>query len=218
MKPAAVLNNAVNVTILIVVGFLLFRPSGPIGQALTERRKSAELQKDIAASWPLLQRQTSRLDTTPGSATLVEFSDFECPFCKNQDRVLRNAMAHNPNLRVVYAHYPLDLHHSAEGAARAAICAEDRGKFREISERFFQNTEWQRDTNWTREASLAGVDTVGFVECMRSKKTSERLAEDKRIAVKLGITGTPSFVGKSRIFVGVRSDSALAEMAKEPNR
>lgn len=215
MKVSGFLNGAANVVILGAVAFLLFRPTGPIGEMVVKRREAAATRKSIAEHWPALSQSTVRLDANAGAATVIEFSDFECPYCKRQSTILKQAMRENPNLRVVYVHFPIPSHTAAEGAARAAICAEPSGKFPLLANRFFETETWQRDTNWVAEASAVGIDTIGYRNCLHSPGTDARLASDKLFATKLGISSTPSFVSKRGIYPGLRTDSLLTEIIQD---
>ncbi|MBW7933244.1 MAG: thioredoxin domain-containing protein [Gemmatimonadaceae bacterium] len=212
MKLASLLNTTVNVMTLGVVTFLLVRPSGPVGAFLSRYRDEAAVRRLVRQHWQRLERIPSRLDGAGGNATLVEFSDFECPYCMRQHAVLRRALATSRQLRIAFVHLPMPSHASAEGAARAAICAEQSGQFAALTDRFFQSTDWQRDTNWVAEAAAAGIDTVGFRGCLHSARTTQRLDADRLLATQLGVNATPTFVTAHGIFRGLHSDSLLTAM------
>ena len=214
MKIASHLNIIVNVTTLGVVAFLLFKPSGPIGAFIGRHREEAAARRLVSVHWPRMERLPTRLDGAGGMATLVEFSDFECPYCMRQHAVLKRAMAASGELRIAFVHLPMPSHASAEGAARAAICAEQSGHFVALTDRFFQSSDWQRDTNWVAEAAAVGVDTIGFRGCLHSERTTMRLSADRLLSTQLGVTATPTFVSDLGIFRGLRSDSLVTAMMR----
>lgn len=212
MNIASRLNTVANVTTLGVVAFLLVKPSGPIGAFIGRYREEAAARRLVSVHWPRMERLPTRIDGAGGTATVVEFSDFECPYCTKQHSVLKRAMAASGALRVAFVHLPMPSHASAEGAARAAICAEQRGHFVALTDRFFQSSDWQRDTNWVAEAAAVGIDTIGFRGCLHSERTTMRLSADKLLATQLGVTATPTFVSELGIFRGLRSDSLVTAM------
>ena len=110
---------------------------------------------------------------------------------------------------MIYRHLPLPFHPAAEGAARASICAERQGRFREMYDRLFGTEAWLSDTNWNREAESAGVPDLGrFGNCLHDIDTDRRLAVDRNLAEALAVAGTPTFVHRKGIFVGILSREA----------
>jgi len=147
---------------------------------------------------------------------LVQFCDYECPFCRAESWVFKDLVASNPAVGVVIRHLPLtSIHPRSADAAAASVCAEAQGRFSQMHERLFTSAEWQIDGDWAREAEAAGVpDVGGFLECLTKPTTSERLEEDRLLAADLGVLGTPSLLfPDGTVQVGVlEADKILANI------
>ncbi len=125
------LNMAVNVLVIAFILFVLFRPDGLAMNELRKLRKGSLDREKISAAWPALAQGTRLVEGSP-ERVVVEFSDYQCPYCKQAHQVL-DSVVREVGGTLVYRHMPLTLiHPEAEGAARAAICAERQGRFREM--------------------------------------------------------------------------------------
>ncbi len=142
------------------------------------------------------QYGTAGIRMRPSSArvTIVEFSDFQCPFCRTAARYLRDLRSRYPSdVAVVYRHYP--LHEFAAQAALASECAAMAGAFEPIHDLFFAQGDSIGEKPWTRFALDVGVqDTVRFAECMRGQAAALALRRDTIAATQLGVHGTPTFL------------------------
>jgi protein-disulfide isomerase len=109
------------------------------------------------------------------------------------------------------------MHPAAEGAARAAICAEKQGDFQSMHEYLLENRTWSMDTSWTKHGSIAGVaDTAQFAACLYASSTTQRLGRDKAYARSLGISTTPSMVVGNRVLQGLQTDAILLQALGRP--
>jgi protein-disulfide isomerase len=155
------------------------------------------------------------------SATLVliEFLDFECPYCKQHANTvrgdIRKAFVDSGRLKYVVANYPLDMHASAKLMAGAAICANEQGRFWDMHGRLFE----------TQPSTAAFVLTLAqeldmangrFQECMEAR-TTQAIARDAAVAQALGVKSTPSFAlgaverdGRVRVSSLIRGAQPLA--------
>lgn len=206
-------NLAVNIGIVCVAGFILFRPGGLIGTKLQGWKDNRKLQQSIAELWPTLNTGV-RVDSLGRDVpVIVEFSDYQCPFCRNAHLRI-GELSSSLRVGVVYKHLPLTaIHPHAEGAARAAICAEQQGRFREIHDRLFTDRGWEETQAWTTLAFAAGVsDTTSFKECLNSPGTTQRLADDAALAGRLRVQATPTFVGPAGTFVGAPTAESIAQV------
>ena len=165
--------------------------------------------------WDTLVAAGARLDAGSPPVRIVEFSDYQCPFCKQEHFVLSALLDSVPTLGIAYRHLPNDRHPAARGAALAAICAERQGHFREMHSSLFETIEWQTDTNWISLAKSAGIpDIGGFAVCLSDPSTSRRLEQDLRLAEQLGITGTPEFVSPKERVSGLVPPAGLLRLAR----
>lgn len=156
------------------------------------------------------------MDNGKGEVRIIEFADYECPFCRTVHAEISRLIGQQPDIGVAFRHLPLTtIHRAAEGAARASVCAEQQGRFREMHDRLLLTTEWQPELDWLHEARAVGItDTMRFRECLTSESTTSRLAEDKAFADSLGLRGTPAFVFQRGVHSGVASLDELVAMAR----
>jgi protein-disulfide isomerase len=143
--------------------------------------------------------------------TIVEFSDFQCPFCQRAKPVLEEIVARHPeDVRVVYRHLPLDsIHPRARASAEAAACAADGGRFWEFHDLLFANQRQLGDEDLRRYASEVGLEPEAFDECVRSRRHAQAVEADVQEAQRIGLTGTPAFVVNGIVLFGLQSTDAL---------
>ncbi|TSC72598.1 MAG: putative lipoprotein [Parcubacteria group bacterium Gr01-1014_38] len=134
--------------------------------------------------------------TSDARVTLVEYSDLECPFCKQFHVTLQQAFQeYGGKIRWVYRHFPLDtLHPKARKEAEASECAGEQGKFWEYADRLFEVTPSNNGLDPAQLPVIArdvGLDVAGFETCLKSGKHAQRIQEDLADAEKAGGQGTP---------------------------
>jgi protein-disulfide isomerase len=136
--------------------------------------------------------------------TIVEFSDFHCPFCRAAQPTLDALLAKYGNkVRLVYRHFPLDsLHPQARRAAEAAWCAEQQDRFWQYHDELYKNGPEASPETLRRLAGAAGLDTAGFDACMASGKAAPAVEADVEEGTKFGVTGTPGFFINGRALSG----------------
>jgi len=126
--------------------------------------------------------------------TIVEFSDFECPFCKRGRDIMDQVLKMYPNdVKLVFKHLPLEFHSKAEPASRAAIAAGNQGKFWEMYNALFDNQNKLGDEFYLEQAKTLGLNIDKFKADMASEATKKALDADKAIAKANQIQGTPAF-------------------------
>lgn len=153
--------------------------------------------------------------------TLVEFSDFECPFCgrfkPTVDQVLRD---YGDKIRLVYKHFPLDsIHPFARPAAEASECAAEQGKFWEYHDGLFTNQDKLSNEYFGQLAGELNLDTTKFTNCLTTGKYRQRVEDDYQMGLAAGVQGTPHTLvngiaisgAESLAVVKARIDAALAE-------
>ena len=131
---------------------------------------------------------------TDALVTVVEFSDFQCPFCKRVQPTLKQLAEHYPaQVRFVFMHNPLAFHKQALPAARAALAAHRQGRFFDMREKLFEhqrNLTREQFVTFARELNL---DTTRFVEDMDEPGTEAHIRRQMATATALGARGTPGF-------------------------
>jgi protein-disulfide isomerase len=208
------LGTAANVAVIAAAAFLLLRPTGPVGARVAEWNRGRALKAFIDDHWATIQIG-SRLDTMSAPIEIVEFSDYECAFCRRQHLSLMAIINDRQLGGIAFRHLPLpSLHARADGAARSAICAEAQGHFLAMHNQLMKSEAWMVDSNWVREAEAAGVPNLAaFGKCRSSPETTARIAADAEMAAKLGIRGTPSFIAKGTRYPGLIHDTTYVRLA-----
>jgi protein-disulfide isomerase len=153
-----------------------------------------------------------RMGPVGAPVQIVEFSDFQCPFCATFSATLRAVRAKYPDrVAVLYRHAPLDaIHPHARRAALAAECAAEQGRFEPYHDRLFAQQDSIGVKPWARFAAEAGVpDTAAFSRCVRDERLMPNVARDADLAQKTGINVTPSIVIDGTLIPGTLSEAEL---------
>ena len=146
--------------------------------------------------------------------TIVEFSDFECPFCKQANATMAKVMEKYPGkIKLVYRDFPLDrIHPLARGAAEAGRCAQEGGKFWEFHDAMFAQSPKLATDDLKRYAKDVGLDTAKFDACLASGRHKDGVQKDLDEGNKLGITGTPVFFINGRAVRGAQPIDAFSRV------
>lgn len=127
--------------------------------------------------------------------TIIEYADFECPYCRAAAPALQEVMDTYPQtVRVEYRHFPLfSIHARAMAVALAAQCAHKQDKFWEFYKAFYAVPADLGDGALLRYARQAGVDIAKFTQCYVNKETLQAVTDDLSTGARLGVDGTPTF-------------------------
>lgn len=135
--------------------------------------------------------------------TLAEFSDFQCPHCAGAWKPVESYIGNHKDVRLVFMSYPISdacnpaveglRHENACYAARAAICANEQGKFSALAGQMFGNQDFLSPEQVAFMADKVGIKAKPFAECLSAKSTSDLVARDVDTAVAAAIEGTPTF-------------------------
>jgi protein-disulfide isomerase len=138
--------------------------------------------------------------------TIVEFSDFQCPFCQRVQPTLKTLLRDYPDkVRLVYRDFPLpQLHREAKKAAEAARCAGEQGKFWEYHDLLYANPARQREPDLRRYADQLGLEESRFTDCLRSGRHVATVERGMADGKKLGVSGTPSFFVNGAPVIGAQ--------------
>jgi protein-disulfide isomerase len=134
---------------------------------------------------------------------MVEFADFECPYCGRVEATLTELFATYPDdLRLIFKNFPLPMHEHAEDAAVAAECALDQGHFWEMHDLLFASQEALSPADLEGYATTVGLDVGAWQECLTSSAPGERIAVDKALARQSGVSATPTFFINGAVIEG----------------
>ncbi len=126
--------------------------------------------------------------------TIIEFSDFQCPFCSRGRKVLDEVVkSYGDKVRVVFRDFPLEFHDKAQKAAEAGHCAHDQGKFWQMHDWMFDNQDKLEVEGLKAGARQIGLDGASFDTCLTSGKHAEEVKRHVRDGQKVGVRGTPAF-------------------------
>jgi len=147
--------------------------------------------------------------------TVVEYGDFECPYCGQAEPVVRKLLADFGDVRYVWRHLPLtDVHSNAQLAAEAAEAAAEQRAFWEMHDLLFQHQDDLRPISLVRYAAELGLDADRFRDDLRKHAWSSRVAEDVDSADLSGVSGTPTFFINGRRHQGAYDIATLSAAVK----
>lgn len=143
---------------------------------------------------------------------IVEFADFECPFCQKLAPELDEVWgARKDRVRLVYKFLPLSMHPHGEMAARAAIAAQMQGRFWEMARQLFANGQHLEESDLVGYAKAIGLDVDRFRADMASETATRRIEADRKLADSLGVKGTPTMFIDGREY-SFRGEDAKADL------
>ena len=154
----------------------------------------------------------------PGKINVIEFADFECPFCRKVHPIV-DELVHEYGPRVHFQRFmlPLQTHPFARGAARAYLCAEKQGHAEAMADALFTATSLN-DAGLLRIAADVGLDMPRFDACVKSPEVEAKLVETKKLFNSLGLSALPvTFVGDEEI-LGARPESYFREAFERSSR
>lgn len=135
---------------------------------------------------------------TEAPITLVEYSDFQCPACKLYSTTVKSVIEANPDVRLVYRHFPLDQHQNARKAAAAAEAAGKQKKFFEFHDMLFETqdqwgTSKDAEKKFVEFAQKLKLNIDTFKKDMTSKEVLDDVESDYQTGIQFGVDSTPSF-------------------------
>lgn len=137
--------------------------------------------------------------------TLVEFTDYQCPFCQQAQQNVDRVMASYPGkVRLVYQEFPLDFHGQAKPAGKAARCAGEQGKFWEMHQGMLRTPGALDDADLAGRAKALGLDSARFSACVASNKYDAVIEKSIQNGRSVGVSGTPAFFLNGRAFSGAQ--------------
>ncbi|HJX51231.1 MAG TPA: thioredoxin domain-containing protein [Polyangia bacterium] len=150
----------------------------------------------------------------PDSArvTLVEFGDFQCWFCGTVEPTVKRVLATYPNdVALVFVNLPLSIHANSLRAAQAFLAAARQGKAWEMHDQMLANQQALADADLDRYAQVIGLDLGQFDADRSSAEIADEVAQDKALAVSLGVNTTPAFATEHYWIVGAQPFSAFKQ-------
>lgn len=165
--------------------------------------------------WEELAREGAVMGPADAPVRIVEFSDFQCPFCRVVQETLAAVRSRHPErVAIVYRHLPLDaIHPHARAAANAVECAGEQGRFAEYHDRLFALQDSIGTTPWDRYAADAAVpDLEAFRRCVAENRYADRVERDARLAAELGLDVTPTLIVNGTVYPGAPTKEELERL------
>ena len=173
-------------------------------QQENEKQNQLSLLQSITTDrWKLIDK--SPILGRPNTANLlIEFSDFQCPYCADVHFTLNEFIAqHKDSISLVYKHYPLaQIHSEAIPAATASWAAKQQNKFWEYHDYLFSHQDQLSENLYKEAAKDLGLDLTRFESDRKSQNATLAIQKDIALAESLGISGTPFFIMNNELFSG----------------
>jgi protein-disulfide isomerase len=152
--------------------------------------------------------------------TIVEFSDFECPFCRALFPTLERIEAdYKDKLRVVYMQFPLaTMHTHARNAAEASLCAYEQNKFWQLHDAMFNDQQNLSVADLKQKAAKLSLDMKAFNTCLDSDKYLAEIQSDMEEGVRVGISGTPALFINGRLLIGAQPYGDIQKIIEDELR
>ncbi|MEM7413012.1 MAG: DsbA family protein [Myxococcota bacterium] len=147
---------------------------------------------------------------------VIEFSDFQCPFCNRVMPTLRQVeQTYGDKVQIVFKHLPLSIHPKAPAAHAAAEAAHKQGKFWEMHDKIFSDQRGMSEAKYLAYAAEIGLDVDQFKKDLQDPGVRARVEADTAEAARLGVSGTPAFFINGRFLSGAQPFAAFKALIDE---
>ena len=200
----------------ILIGYVIWGSPSNQKQAVVDNQPPVQgpvAQAPSATQPPQVTRYDVPADDFPGIGpedapiVIVEFSDFQCPFCKRfNDETFRQLLAAYPGkIRFVFRHLPLtSIHPEAFPSAEASMCANEQNSFWEYHDKLFENQDKLGSELYLQIAGDINLDVGEFENCLGTERYKDLIQQDSDFAVNLGVQSTPTFFINGLALVGAQ--------------
>lgn len=212
MKPHLIIVLLIAIAVGVGLGQLVKRPGSteppePVGAAVPVQRPAeptAQAEPVSLTRVPLRERAPS-FGPRHAKVTIVQWSDFECPYCAKAAEIIRDIReAYPEDVRFEFRHQPLPTHKRAVPAAIAAMAAHEQGRFWEYHDLLFQQQRALTDADLEAYARMIGLDVARFRSSLADPRHEALIREDAAEGRELGAVGTPTFFINGRKLMGTR--------------
>ncbi len=197
------------VGILLVLGYQVYVLKGQLQGLNLDGAAVGALPKE--ADQPLAKVSLDddpQMGENKAKVTIVEFSDFECPYCAKFHQQtfpqIKKDYIDTGKVRFIYRDFPLPFHNHAQKAAEASECADEQGKYWEYHNLLFENYDSLSVENLKKFAVDLKLDTAKFNSCLDSGKMSSEVSKDSQEGQGYGVSGTPAFFVNGKLLTGAQ--------------
>lgn len=206
MKQDAILNGA----LIVISACTLIITAAAVRRIVHDNSAPPEASSiTLVKEWRSYQTAGDLIGSADAPVQIVEFADFQCPFCGREASVIESVLSRNPGkVALRFRHFPLDaIHPYARAAALAGICADQLGWFPAFYRTVFDNQDSLPVRSWRWFARRAGQrDATGLKSCMNDSATTRVLVRDVSAGKAAGVSATPTmFVNEFRIVGAIPS-------------
>ncbi|NJP10555.1 MAG: thioredoxin domain-containing protein [Leptolyngbyaceae cyanobacterium RU_5_1] len=180
-----------------------------------QQKTQQALLQNLKSSPQSVIEQSPVSGATAQKIVLLEFADFQCPYCAKAHETVKQFMEqHQKDVTLVFKHLPLaEIHPEAIPAAKAAWAADRQGKFWQYQDALFAQQEQLGEARYVAIAKTLGLDLQQFNQDRQSVTSDQLIQKDVELAEQLGVSGTPSFVMNGTVFSGAVPLSELNRVA-----
>jgi protein-disulfide isomerase len=178
-------------------------------------RNKAQVSILLQAPGVQVSYDSARVKGNPDAAvTIVEFADFQCPFCRKAETTLQELLKkYNGQVKLAYRDFPLSqIHENAEMAAEASHCALAQGKFWEMHDAMFADGAKLDEAALIKSAAALGIDQNSFASCLKSGKYKAVVQRDVEAGSQGGVEATPAFFVNGEFLSGARPEADFAQI------
>lgn len=179
-------------------------------------KKQARRQPDPKAVYKVPLGKSAVKGSAQALITIVEFSDFQCPFCSRVNPTMKKIEeTYGKDVRIIFKQNPLPFHKDAGPAAQLALEARDQGKFWPMHDKLFENQRALSEADLLKYAKEVGLNVAKAKAALKSKKHQAEVDADQKLARSLGASGTPAFFINGRNLRGAQPFPAFKKVIDE---
>lgn len=223
LTPSAIQADALSEDRVKELVYEAIRENPGIVLEAVEILRARDAQAQAQAQSDVLSSQRDILENDPnapvlgnpdGDVTVVEFFDYNCPYCRRAKPALLELLEFDPNVRLVYREWPI-LGDGSVFAAKAALASRNQGKYEEFHWAMMSMNGRSEEASVLRVAREIGLDIDELIADMNSQEIAEHIQTSMQLAQALGFSGTPSFVIGDNLVPGLVDASQMIELVGE---
>jgi protein-disulfide isomerase len=200
--------SVVAVIAILILAYILIKPD-QTGNVIREENPIVGISIDNDAV----------LGDDDAPITIIEFSDYECPFCTrfylNTLPQIKSEYIDTGKVKLIYRDYPLGFHANAQKAAEAAECAGEQGKYYEMHDKLFDEGVDGGVSSFKQYAKEIGLNAEEFNECLDSGEMASEVQKDFQDGQRAGVQGTPTFFINGKILKGAQPFEVFKQIIEE---
>ena len=204
----------------IIIGFIISNNENVSGEFTETFSKNSKNKVTGNLNMSILAENSQFKGNVSAPITIIEWSDFECTFCKNfyseTSWLIDETYVKQGKVKFVYKHFPITfLHENAKKAAEAAECAGEQEKFWEMHDFLFEKGVDGGMKTFMNYAKALNLDNAKFDQCLKSGVMAKKIEKDMQEGASLGIEGTPTFIANGILFSGSQPFELFKQIIEE---